>query len=270
VFVLVGLVWAYVELEREPAVAHPTPTEQTAIAAHAAAGQRLAKAARSEMQARDALEVARERYRTALDAGQAAPALEREYDEAQDAYAAARREVAEATEAEADSRPAAEEAQTRIAAENTAHARAASRTTFLLRLLLVLVSVALAQLAVVRLRGSRLHPLAIATVAAAALLGFGMGADYVTDYVDWTAGGPLVLSLAGIAITLVAFVALQRFLARRLPLRRGRKGCCPACGYPVRGTPHCEGCGRAVEAACSACAAPRRVGTPHCGTCGAA
>jgi hypothetical protein len=81
--------------------------------------------------------------------------------------------------------------------------------------------------------------------------------------------GPLVLSLFGIAATLVAFWALQRYLARRLPARRAAKGECPYCGYSVRDRgPHCEGCGRTVVAPCSACTAPRRVGVVHCAACG--
>jgi hypothetical protein len=78
-----------------------------------------------------------------------------------------------------------------------------------------------------------------------------------------------VLSLFGIALTLLAFVALQRYLARRLPLRRVRKRECPFCGYPVRGNRRCEGCGREVVAGCAACGADRRVGVLHCGACGA-
>src|SRR5919106_130826 len=73
-----------------------------------------------------------------------------------------------------------------------------------------------------------------------------------------------------IAFTLAAFAALQRYLVRRLPLARVRKGECPFCGYLVRGGAHCEGCGREVVAECGACARARRVGTLHCGACGRA
>jgi hypothetical protein len=267
-FVLVGLVWGYVELERRPAPVQPTPAEQAAIDDNEAAVQRLAAAHEVVAQSRESLELARERYRTALDAARPAAALERAYAGAEGAYSAAERAVDAASGAEAATRPAAEAAHSRMAAESEARTRGASRMTFALRLLLVLAAVGLAQLAVVRLRDSRLNPLAIATVAAAAVLALVMGGDYVADYVDWTSGGPLVLSLAGMALTVVAFVVLQRFLARRLPLRRARKGACPACGYPVRGTPHCEGCGRAVAAPCAACETPRRLGTPYCGACG--
>jgi hypothetical protein len=95
-----------------------------------------------------------------------------------------------------------------------------------------------------------------------------MAGDYITDYVDPVALGPLVLALAGIVLTLLAFVALQRYLGRRVPIRRVRKRECPFCGFPVGENEHCEGCGRLVIAECATCAQPRRVGTLHCGACG--
>jgi hypothetical protein len=98
-----------------------------------------------------------------------------------------------------------------------------------------------------------------------------MGVDYATDYVDITSSGLLVLSLGGAAMTLVALVALQRWVARRVPQRRVRRRECPFCGFPVSASgKHCEGCGRTVQAECNRCNSPRRVGTPHCATCGAA
>jgi hypothetical protein len=97
-----------------------------------------------------------------------------------------------------------------------------------------------------------------------------MAGDYVTDYVDPLDLGPLVLALAGIALTTAAFAALQRYLAKRVPLRRVRRRECPFCGFPVGENEHCEGCGRNVVAACATCAQPRRVGTLHCGACGRA
>jgi hypothetical protein len=270
VFVFIGLAWAYVHVERDPAPVRPTAQEQAALDAHSAAAARLSAAEAARAQARDRLELARERYRTALDAEQPAVALGHAYRDAEREHAAAARSVRAATRAESSTAGPAAAAGERLADETAGRARAAARSTFLLRLLLVLVAVSLAQLAVVRLRESRLHPLAIGSLVAAAALALVMGVDYVTDYVDWTAGGPLLLSLAGIAVTLGAFLALQRFLARRIPFRRARKGCCAACGYPVRGTTRCEGCGRAVIASCGTCEARRRVGAPHCGNCGAA
>jgi hypothetical protein len=80
-----------------------------------------------------------------------------------------------------------------------------------------------------------------------------------------------VLALVGVVLTLSAFAALQRYLARRVPVRRVRRNQCPFCGYPVRGEgPFCEGCGRDVVAECATCGQPRRVGTARCAACGAA
>jgi hypothetical protein len=96
-----------------------------------------------------------------------------------------------------------------------------------------------------------------------------MAVDYTDGYLAFDELGPLAISIAGVALTLVAFVALQRFLAKRIPLRRVRRGECPFCGFPLRdGRPHCEGCGRGVLASCSSCEEERRVGTPRCGYCG--
>ncbi len=125
-------------------------------------------------------------------------------------------------------------------------------------------------LARTRRRRSRYFSLALAAIAYAAILAFVMATDYLTDYFDPLDLGPLVLSMVGVALTLPAFAGLQRYLARRIPQRRVRKGECPFCGYPVRDNEHCEGCGRDVIAPCSRCDRPRRVGSTFCGACGAA
>lgn len=124
---------------------------------------------------------------------------------------------------------------------------------------------------VLRRRGSRAQPLGLAAAAVGVLLSLGYATDYITDYIDFLDLGPIVLSVLGVAATLAAFVGLQRYLARRIPGRRVRKGECPFCGYPIRGDgPHCEGCGREVVAECGVCGQPRRVGSTHCAACGAA
>jgi hypothetical protein len=102
------------------------------------------------------------------------------------------------------------------------------------------------------------------------IMAFALAADYVTDYFNPLDIGLLILSLIGVLATVAAFWALQRYLARRLPHRRVRKGQCPFCGFPVRGNERCEGCGRTVVAPCATCARSRRVGTQFCGSCGAA
>jgi hypothetical protein len=97
-----------------------------------------------------------------------------------------------------------------------------------------------------------------------------MAVDYTTDYVDVWDSGPLALSIGGSALTIAAFVALQRYLASRIPRRRVRKRECPFCAFPLGGGEYCEGCGRQVVAECATCHQPRRVGTPRCAMCGRA
>ena len=85
---------------------------------------------------------------------------------------------------------------------------------------------------------------------------------YLTDYFDPFDAGILLLALLGAGLTVVAFWLLQRYRARRLPLRRVRRKQCPYCGFPAGAGERCEGCGREVVAPCGSCAAPRRVGAP--------
>lgn len=123
-------------------------------------------------------------------------------------------------------------------------------------------------LARLRRAGSRWFPLAVAFLGFAMLLGLVFAGDYLTDYVDPLELGPLVLSAAGVVLTLGGFAALQRYLGRRVPAWRVRKGECAFCGYPVGSGEHCEGCGRVAIAPCARCDRPRRVGTLHCRACG--
>jgi 4-amino-4-deoxy-L-arabinose transferase-like glycosyltransferase len=146
------------------------------------------------------------------------------------------------------------------------------RVSFLRRLLLLAAALGAAYLLLSRLRRrrSRWLPAALAAVAAVASLAAVMAIDYLTDYVNPTQLGVLVLSVVGALMTVAAFAVLQRYLARRLPERRVRRRECPFCGWPTGEHPHCEGCGRDVVAACATCSSPRRVGTRHCRVCGAA
>jgi hypothetical protein len=141
---------------------------------------------------------------------------------------------------------------------------------FLVRTGAALVFVLLGYLMLTRLRdrGSRWFPLSGSVVLFATVFAFVVAGDYLTDYFDPFAAGILLLSLLGAAATVVAFWLLQRYLARRLPLRRVRRRQCPYCGFPVGDNERCEGCGREVQAACAHCAAPRRIGAPFCGACG--
>src|SRR5207249_874957 len=84
-----------------------------------------------------------------------------------------------------------------------------------------------------RRSASRYLPVGMAAVGAASAQALVMAGDYTTDYIDFQEAGPLAISLSGIALTLAAFIGLQRYLARRLPRRRVRRRECPFCGFPV-------------------------------------
>jgi hypothetical protein len=269
-------VWTYQELDDwvaervAPVQVQLSPAEQQAIEQSSAANRRLSEAQVAVSQAQSQLEFAREAYRTALDAGKPAEGLAQDYQDAQDALAAAQAE-ANTAQAEVSSTQAAAQAayehQQRLYSERIDHHELVA---FLLRLGLVFGLLGFSYWLLARLRRthSRYFPVALAVVGSAGLLALVMAGDYVTDYVDPVALGPLVLAIAGVCLTLAAFAALQRYLARRVPLRRVRKHECPFCGFPSGTTEHCEGCGRQVVAECATCAEPRRVGTLHCGACG--
>jgi hypothetical protein len=278
IFLLIGGIWTYDRIEDEvrgstrPVAVEPTPAEQAALERLEAANNQRDEAFGQQEDALQNLELRREAYRTALDAGRRAPALERAYQQAQVTLRQANRDVAAAERAVAAATPAAERANREIAARQTERANHDGLIIFLLRFALVAFSLALGYwlLARLRRRGSRYFVVAIAVVGYAAVLALFFACDYITDYVDPLELGPLVLSIFGIGLTLLAFVGLQRYLAKRIPPRRVRKRECPYCGYPVRDNHSCEGCGRDVVASCSACGSDRRVGTVHCGACGAA
>jgi hypothetical protein len=274
VFLFIGGIWAYAQVDDSAravvAVPAASPSDEADLARAEAARERLFTATEREQVALDELTLAREAWRTALDADRSAPRLERAYGEAQAAHSDAERRMTAAQAELAAVEPAATAAGHQLAeAQERAHERQAL-LGFLFRLLLVAGLVASGYLLLGRLRrrASRYLPLGLAWVGFAAVLALVMAGDYLTDYVDPLDLGPLVLALVGIAFTLAAFAALQRYLVRRLPHARVRKGECPFCGYPARGGAHCEGCGRNVVAECAGCTEARRVGTLHCGACG--
>jgi len=278
-FLLIGGIWVYVKIDDVVTTSSPpdvsyrgTPTEQASVNRLRDADRRLARAQEAAAAARDNLELRREAYRTALDANRPADQLEKEYNLAQARLAAAQIEVASARKAVADARPAADAAQRNIAKVQSGREHKRELLALVFRLLFTIASLAFAYwlLALLRRKKSRYYPVGMAFVAYAAILAFVGATDYLTDYFDPLDLGPLVLSLVGIVATLLAFVALQRYLAKRLPARRVRRRECPFCGYPVRENEHCEGCGRDVIAQCTRCNEPRRVGALHCGACGAA
>ena len=155
-----------------------------------------------------------------------------------------------------------------MAEANAARGRTALYA-FLLRLAFVSFCLAGSILLMKRLRehDSRYQPVALAAVVASVLQALVLAGDYGSDYVDIDDLGPLVIWLVGIAMTMSAFVALHRFVVKRLPIRRARRGECAFCGWPAPGR-HCEGCGRSVNLDCDGCGTERRVGAPHCAACG--
>ena len=275
IFLSIGVIWGYTRIDNAvgSAIARPRDTAVTGA-------QRMLDSAVSRdeyaalliRRANGNLTFARERYRTALESKQPAAALKRRYDAANATFLRARNrehQTASALEqARATYAPITASFSKRVDRVN----RERTLTTLGLRVLLTLVLLGLGcwSLAMFRRRRSRYLPIAFAVIASGTLLALIEAAEYTDEYVGLRDLGPIVLSLVGIAVTLGAFVALQRYLARRIPVRRVRKGECPFCGYPSRVGTYCEGCGREVIGECSSCGKKRRVGTAHCASCGKA
>jgi hypothetical protein len=276
VFLLIGGIWAYQEIDDRVRSAlparTPTPAEQQAIRAFEQAQQRRLGADAAVQRAREELELRREAYRTALDAGEPAAALRLRYRAAERAHEQARADRVAATRAEESTRAAATAARERLDGDIAQRRDRQELVTFALRAGAAILFVLAAYFLLTRLRnrGSRWFPLSGSAVLFATVFAFVVAVDYLTDYFDPFDAGILLLALIGAATTVVAFWLLQRYLARRLPLRRVRRRQCPYCGFPAEGNERCEGCGREVHAACAHCAAPRRVGAPFCAACGRA
>jgi hypothetical protein len=276
VFLLIGGIWAYQEIDDRVRSAlparTPTPAEQQAIRAFEQAQQRRLGADAAVQRAREELELRREAYRTALDAGEPAAALRLRYRAAERAHEQARADRVAATRAEESTRAAATAARERLDGDIARRRDRQELVTFALRAGAAILFVLAAYFLLTRLRnrGSRWFPLSGSAVLFATVFAFVVAVDYLTDYFDPFDAGILLLALIGAATTVVAFWLLQRYLARRLPLRRVRRRQCPYCGFPAEGNERCEGCGREVHAPCAHCAAPRRVGAPFCAACGRA
>ena len=286
VFIAIGAIWGYVKLDEVAKVDSAAyvpdqkliePEEFSAIQRHRQAMRSVRMARSDRAAAIRGLELRREAYRTALDAGEPSAELQAEYESAQARFASATKELAVAGALEARTGPEAAEAEKRLtelrqdaATKADADRARHDRIVFFLRLglLALMLGGAYRLLSRLRSRNSRYLPAALAWIGATAVLACVMAVDYTDSYLEFDEVGPLAISIVGIALTLVAFVALQRFLAKRVPARRVRRGECPFCGFPLRGKPHCEGCGRAVIASCASCQKDRRVGTPRCGHCG--
>jgi hypothetical protein len=286
VFIVIGVFWAYDKLDgvAEPEISLHRPNaalldrgEMAAIDRHRQAEGAAGDARRDLRAATRQMEIRREAYRTALDAGEPSAALQAEYEAARARFASISRELKTANAIEARTEPAAAEAEAQaierradIGAERDDEETKHDLIVFILRLALLILMLAVSYRLLIRLRSrnSRYVPAALALIGATAVLAIGMAGDYTGNFIEFDEVGPLAISIAGIALTLVAFVALQRFLAKRVPARRVRRGECSFCGFPLRGTRQCEGCGRAAIASCSNCHKDRRVGTPRCGYCG--
>jgi hypothetical protein len=286
VFLLIGGLWIYFKLDDIPAKpdyntfpdADARPADVAAVERQDQLLRRVLAARRAERRAQNRLEIRREAYRTALDAGRPAAALEQSYRGAEARYEGAQRRTRAAARARQAQMPQAEAAQRRIdeLVLGTDRSREAQqdkhdREAFLLRLVYVLGCIGLAywMLDRVRRRRPRYLALALAFAGFAAAQALVMAGDYLYDQVEFSEAGPITISIIGIAFTIAAFVGLQRYLARRIPLRRVRKRECPFCSFPVADNERCEGCGRPVFADCATCSNRRRVGTAHCGVCGA-
>jgi lipopolysaccharide export LptBFGC system permease protein LptF len=277
VFLLIAGVWTYQKIddwvvERVDLNAPMSPVDEAAIARFQQAQDRVFTTQQRASRALRNLEFRREEYRTALDAARTAPRLERAYRQSQRRLASARAAAQSARVEAARTKPAADAAERRASAEMERRQDRRELYTFLFRAGLAVASILASLWLVLALhrRRSRYLPLALGAVAAAAALTFVLAGDYLTDYFDPLDIGVLLLGLFGAAVTVLTFAALQWYIRRRIPSRRVRRGLCPFCGYPARGSEHCEGCGREVVAACAKCDQPRRVGTQHCATCGAA
>jgi hypothetical protein len=283
-FLLVGGLWIYfqpLDQDHEDPYSYVAPrttlssADQAALNRSRSARSELRSAQREKRAALGELEVAREGYRTALDAGQPAASLAQAYQQADARYTDAGQRISTAQSKVRAAAPAAAKANRKIhAAEDKLQAerRAEKRKTFVLRLIYVLLTLGAAYwlLGALRAGRSRYAGIGLAAVGFAALQALVMATDYTTDYLDFTDVGPLVLSLVGTTFTLLAFVALQRYVARQTPRRRVRRHECPFCGFPARDNEHCEGCGREVVGRCTSCSGNRRVGTAHCAHCGVA
>jgi uncharacterized membrane protein YidH (DUF202 family) len=272
-FLLLGGIWTYTRVDDVVRRHVPLPTlaQSPAITREFAAQQHVFRAQERSRNALQRLQLNREAYRTALEAHKPAQALERKYNAAQAAYDAAQQDVASARREHATAAPAAAAARRTAGAKIDAALHRQARDSFLIRLGLVLLSIGLAYwlLAFLRRRQTRWFPLAGSAIAFATIFAFVLAGDYVTDYFDPFQWGIAVVALIGIAATLLAYLALERYLLRRVTQRRVRRQQCPFCGYPLGRGSHCEGCGREVVAPCANCEEPRRVGTTHCATCGA-
>lgn len=275
-FLLIGSIWFYIKVDdwvpggpHGPASAAQLKADraqQEAWKREATADAHRAREKSELSLAKNAFDIAAAKGTGVAEAEAAYAKEEAEFREAQQQSALASREVREASKTV----DALQRAQERESYAPHAWTVAGIRLGFIVGWLVASFRL----VSNLRRRQSRFLPLGFAATGAGVITALVYATDYITDYIDPLDLGPIVLSAAGVAATIGAFVGLQRWLARRIPGRRVRNGECPFCGHPVRPrlndteAPHCEGCGREVIASCSSCGAPRHVGSAHCGHCG--
>jgi hypothetical protein len=271
-FLLLGAIWTYQRLDDVVRSRIEVPQFRSGPASERlqAASRRLGQADIRYRRALQDLELRREAYRTALDAGDPAPRLRAQYNAAQAELSSAETALDVARRDVKAESPAADAEQRTFSERLDAALDRQQRWSFFVRFAFVSLCVvgAYGLLVWMRRRNSRWFPLAGSAVAAATIFAFVFASDYLTDYFDPFDWGIAAIAALGIAATLAVYWSVQRYLLRRMPQRRVKRGQCPFCGYAVRGNMRCEGCGREVVAPCTACEAPRRVGTAYCGTCG--
>lgn len=286
IFMLIGGVWVYSQIgkisEETYGDEYGMYFQPVEISAEDKAALREANQARSDLwkaqgkvrRSKSQIQFTGDAYRTEIDAGLAGSGELAAYRAAQRNLADARDDVRSARQVLDEATPAADVArenqrQARLDAESDQ--RSDDRWVAILRVLFIaaVLGAGTYSLSVCRRRRSRLMPLALAGVATGAMLAAWMAIDYGTTLGVFREMGPLLISLIGIALTTVAFIALQRYLSKKIPARRVRKKECPFCGYPGHDNQHCEGCGRKIVGECSTCHQPRRISTAHCGKCGA-
>ncbi|MBJ7348218.1 MAG: zinc ribbon domain-containing protein [Thermoleophilaceae bacterium] len=223
------------------------------------------------------LTVARERYRTELDAGTDDQGLRAKYRAADAKLTAAKLQLRqlEAANAAAVAKLAPFEKVARVQQKLVqkkldADQRVISSQIFLLRAFLAFGLFGLSLLLMRRVaeRAPRAMPAVQAALGATALLCLVMIIDYLNINFEWETYGPLGLALGGIALTLFGFWLLQRYLSKRRPARRLRSGECPRCGYPAGSNNYCVGCGNQLLTTCGECGAARTIGAHNCGACG--
>lgn len=276
VFILIGAGWGYVKTDDVSGVnraSEYTASEHKAVDRQNQASERFVQADETRQNAKIELDLAREDLSLAVDQKRPTGTLEAQYQAAQVKYAAALEKANKAKAATDKANTAANAAEkSRTTRMNDGDWREWLSAALRLALIAALTVGGFQLLRRFRERDSRYLPLSFAVAGAGVIMAFVFAVDYITDYIDILDLGPIVLSLLGIALTIGAFVALQRYLARRVPRSRVRKGECPFCGFPVHADagPHCEGCGREVIAHCASCESPRRIGSPHCPQCGIA